>query len=124
MSRQFSGFQTKRNCTAGRTGAISLVSMERALNCTELGLFSNREFSVTWPGVCKLIGTKGSVNMKKEVNTNMAAVLLSWDINMADMTSCVKTLYIFLALLLLLRFFWFFARNLEPMLREKIFTVI
>ena len=114
MSRQFSGFQTKTNCTAGRTGAISLVSMERALNFTELGLFSNRELSVTWPGVYKLIATKGSVNMRKEVNNNMAAVLLSWDTNMADMTSCVKTLYIFLTLFLLLRFFWFFARNLAP----------
>ena len=46
-------FSDKKNCTAGRIGAISLVSMERALNCIELGLFSNREFSVTWPGVCK-----------------------------------------------------------------------
>ena len=65
MSRQFSGFQTKTNCTTGRTGTISLVSMERALNCTKLGLFSNRAFSVTWPGVCKLIATKGSVNMRR-----------------------------------------------------------
>lgn len=28
--------------------------------------------------------------MRKQVNTNMAAVLLSWETNMADMTSCVK----------------------------------
>ena len=90
MSRQFSGFQTKKNCTAGRTGAISLVSMERALNVRSLG------FSVI--GSFQSRGKENGVNMRKQFNTNMAAVLLSWETNM--------------------------GRNLERMLREKIFAVI
>ena len=45
--------------------------------------------------LCKFIGTKESVYIRKEFNstglvwnTNMAAVSLFWDINMTAVTSC------------------------------------
>ena len=49
--------------------------------------------------VCKFIGTKESVCIRKEFNFhriglghNMAAVSLFWDTNMATVTSCENTL--------------------------------
>ena len=47
--------------------------------------------------LCKFIGTKESVCIRKEFNslvwdTNVAAVLLFWDTNMAAVTSCENTL--------------------------------
>lgn len=49
--------------------------------------------------------------MRKQVNTNMAAVLLSWETNMADMTSCVKTLYIFFGFILALSILLVFRKE-------------
>ena len=51
--------------------------------------------------LCKFIGTKGSVCIRKESSTptgllwdtNVAAVSLFWDSNMATVTSCANALY-------------------------------
>ena len=44
--------------------------------------------------LCKFIGTKRGIASTGFVwGTNMAAVSLSWDSNMADVTSCGKTVY-------------------------------
>ena len=49
---------------------------------------------------CKFIGTKESVYIRKELNSdriglvaNMAAVSLFWNTNMAAVTSCENALY-------------------------------
>ena len=60
----------------------------------------NRAFSLTWPASVQIFWNKSNFLLKKRVltptelvwNTNIAAVLLFWNINMATMTS-VKTLY-------------------------------
>ena len=61
----------------------------------------NRAFSLTWPHLCKFIGTKGVVYIRRKfdshrtgLDTNMAAVSLFWNTNMAAVTSCENTLWV------------------------------
>ena len=63
--------------------------------------FSYRVFHSRGQHLCKFIGTKESVYIRKEFNShrtkfwdtiNMAAVSLFWDTNMAAVTSCENTL--------------------------------
>ena len=87
-------------CARGVKEKFTRVDSSSSLKCVFLGN-SIMCFHSRGQHLCKFIGTKESVYIRKEFNstglvsdTNMAIVLLFWDTDMAAMTSWENTQFV------------------------------
>ena len=85
----------RRRCLSSRLKYLQWSLHSKLLFCQSIPIEC---FHSRGQHICKFIGTKESVCIRKEFNsqgsvwdTNMAAVSLFWDTNMAAMTSCENT---------------------------------